>query len=95
MHDHEPCGVDSCPALVASAQGFCSVHVGARRVKHVMVGTRCTLCKRLVEVEEWVTEASTLESMTHAVCPPPRARVVPKKDREKPLPTEEAMNGAR
>jgi hypothetical protein len=85
MHDHEPCGVDGCPALVASARGFCAVHEDAKRAGHVCAGTRCPKCKRLVEAGEWITRESTLETMTHAHCPPPCQAFTRKKDREKPL----------
>jgi hypothetical protein len=93
-HDHEPCGVAGFPALVVSARGFCSVHEGARRAKHVMAGTRCPLCGRLVDAEEWVTEYSTAAAMTHAHCPPKRSYGGRKSTRPKPLLDEpEATNG--
>lgn len=82
---NEPCGVDGCPALVVTTSGLCSVHERAKRAKHVMAGTRCPLCRRLVDAEEWVTEDSTAAQMTHARCPPKRAPNGPKKDRDKPL----------
>lgn len=85
MHDHEPCGVDSCPALAADDRGFCVVHAGARRAKYVLGGTRCLRCHRLIDRDEYVTEDSTVGSMTHAVCPPRRALVERKKARAKPL----------
>lgn len=84
-HDHEPCEVAGCPALVASARGFCVVHDGAQRAWHVCAGTRCPRCKRFVENGDWVTRDSTLLEMTHAHCPPPRPAVTRKVDREKPL----------
>ena len=85
MHDHEPCGVESCAALVVSARGFCAVHERARRAKHVLSGTRCPKCLRIVEPDDWITEQSTTEHMTHAQCPPSRPAFERKKDRRKPL----------
>ncbi len=81
----EPCGVVGCPSLADGEDGFCSVHRVAKRAAHVMAGTKCTRCHRLLENGEFITRDSTLEAMTHAVCPPPRPYVGRKKDRPKPL----------
>ncbi|HEV3059072.1 MAG TPA: hypothetical protein VGY48_12550 [Vicinamibacterales bacterium] len=89
MHDHEPCDVDGCPALVVSATGLCAVHEGAKRVDYVLGGQRCTACQRLIERGEWVTRESTLDRMTHAHCPPKRVFAGRLKDRPKPLLAED------
>lgn len=72
-HNHEPCEVDGCPALVVSGQGLCAIHDGAKRAGHVMVGTRCPNCGRAIESGDWITRESTMEAMAHVHCPPKRA----------------------
>ncbi len=81
----EPCGVDSCPAFAFGDDGFCEVHDGAKRAGHVMTGTRCPNCHRLIKTGDWLTRSSTLVDMRHAVCPPKRPSLGRKVDRVKTL----------
>lgn len=85
MHDHEPCEVDGCPALVASDRGLCTIHVNARRIGRVTGSPHCPNCQRAIEPGDWVTQTSTLERVVHAVCPAKRVYAGRKKDRVKPL----------
>ena len=71
----EPCGVDACPAAATGRNGFCAVHEGAKRLKHVMSGSKCQKCKHALRAGEWVTRESTLDALAHAVCPTPARRV--------------------
>lgn len=79
------CGVATCPAFAVNSDGFCSVHTGAKQAAHVPTGTRCTACNRLVDRGEWVTRESTLDVMTHALCPAPRPSWQAKRKEPKPI----------
>lgn len=81
----ESCGVATCPALATGDEGFCAVHAGSNRAAHVMAGTTCPACGRPIEPGDYVTRGSTMETMTHAICPPRRPSLGRRKDRSKPL----------
>lgn len=81
----ENCGVDTCPALASNADGFCAVHVVAKRFTSVMSGAKYTRCRRPLVVGDWVTRESTLGAQEHAACPPRRPSLGRKVDREKLL----------
>lgn len=81
----EPCGVENCPAFAHGDDGFCVAHAGAKRVGHVMSGTKCSTCERPIDVGDWITRESTVEHMTHMRCQPKRPAFGRKVDRAKPL----------
>lgn len=92
----EPCGVTTCPAFADGDDGFCQIHDGAKRAGHVLAGTKCTACHRVIEEGDWLTRSSTASEMTHAVCPPKRPFLGRKVDRAKPLiEATEATDGTR
>ena len=79
------CDVDGCPCTDVDESGLCVVHRATKRLEHVMVGAKCTRCKRYLQVGEFVARDSTLEAMEHLVCPPKRPRLGVRRDDEKPL----------
>ena len=79
------CAVRECVALVDRNGNLCPVHRDARRLDYVMSGSKCLRCGRAFEKGEWVTRESTLESPTHAVCPPKRPSLGRKRTRAPPF----------
>jgi hypothetical protein len=79
------CAVSGCVALADRNGNQCPVHRNARRLDYVMSRSKCPCCGRDFEKGEWVTRESTLESLTHVVCPPKRPSLGRKVTRAKPL----------
>lgn len=72
----EVCGVDSCLALASSDDGLCAVHAHVKRVRVVLLGTKCPRCGCSIQAGEWVTREASASTPIHAVCPlsQPRGR---------------------